>query len=109
MTEPPPPSVDPLSSTTSIEVTIPAVSTRIGKVTLDGLQFWADDLTRWAERVLTEKNTPSDSINSSQATSRAPSLLIGSRYFAGRTASSAGDDEAVKSAFEVKLSIDDGV
>jgi hypothetical protein len=107
-TNPPAPFVDPPSSTTSVKITIPSVSTRLGKATLDGLQFWADDLARWAERALTGKSMSSESTNSSQATSRAPSLLVGSRYFAGRTASSVGDDETAKSALEIKLNINDG-
>jgi autophagy-related protein 2 len=90
-----------------VEIAIPSVSTRLGKSTLDGLQFWADDLARWAARALAGKNTSSESTNS-QATTRAPSLLVGSRYFAGRTASSVGDDETTNSALEIKLNIDDG-
>ncbi|KIM31918.1 hypothetical protein M408DRAFT_327310 [Serendipita vermifera MAFF 305830] len=95
---------NPPKSATLVKISVPSIFTSLGKTTFDGLQFWADDLTRWAERAMSTSTT---SIGNSQATSRAPSLLVGSRYFAGRTASSLGDDDSSKSAFEVKLDIDD--
>lgn len=98
---------EPPSSRRSMEIKIPSMLTGLEKATLDGLQFWADDLSRWAEGGLGA--TTSTSINSSQATSKAPSLLIGSRYFDGRTASSVGEEDLVKSAFEVKVGLDDGM
>ncbi|KIM19805.1 hypothetical protein M408DRAFT_30911 [Serendipita vermifera MAFF 305830] len=95
---------NPPNSATLVKISVPSIFTSLGKAAFDGLQFWADDLTRWAERAMSTSTT---SVVNSQTTSRAPSLLVGSRYFAGRTASSLGDDDSSKSAFEVKLDIDD--
>ncbi|KAF8676906.1 Autophagy-related protein 2 CAD motif [Rhizoctonia solani] len=57
---------------TTLEVQLPALYVSLSKFSLDGLQYWVDDATQWAERALGERRLDQ---------SRDPSL-IGSRFFA---------------------------
>ena len=93
--------------TTAVEAVIPRISCILERPPLDGLQLWADDMAQWAERAQSPK---SSSTTTSQATSRAPSLLIGSRYFVDRTASAKEAEQAVhpRSDFTAKLNVGDG-
>lgn len=83
----------------------------MNKETLDGLQLWADDLAQWAERGFAGRSSaPSSTAPTSTTTSRAQSVIIGSRYFVPRTASTVGKDDEVTtlSEFVVQLTIDNG-
>jgi autophagy-related protein 2 len=100
-----------------IEVTIPALTTEMPKETLDGLQLWADDLAQWAEGGFAPKSsfsaatsTAPTSVTGSTTTSRAQSMMIGSRYFVPRTASTVGKDETTVAPSEllIQLNIDNG-
>ncbi|KAH7341314.1 hypothetical protein B0J17DRAFT_593970 [Rhizoctonia solani] len=57
---------------TTLEVQLPALYVLLSKINFEGLQFWVDDATQWAERVLGDRRLDQ---------SRDPSL-IGSRFFA---------------------------
>lgn len=89
---------------TSVEVVIPRISCLLEKPPLDGLQLFADDMAQWADRALSPKTA---STTTSQATSRAPTLLVGSRYFVDRTASAVEEEQVVqpRSDLTAKLSL----
>ncbi|CAE6364266.1 unnamed protein product [Rhizoctonia solani] len=55
----------------TLEVQLPALYVLLSKYSIDGLQYWVDDATQWAERALGERRLDQ---------SRDPSL-IGSRFF----------------------------
>ncbi|CAE6515684.1 unnamed protein product [Rhizoctonia solani] len=57
---------------TTLEVQLPALYVLLSKINFDGLQYWVDDATQWAERALGDRRLDQ---------SRDPSL-IGSRFFA---------------------------
>ncbi|KAG8809427.1 autophagy- protein 2, partial [Serendipita sp. 399] len=90
-------------SMTLVEVAIPSIVTTIDKPILGGLQLWSDDMAQWAEKVA----GLSTSAAASQTTSRAQSVLIGSRYFVRRTASNVGEEpeSPTYSEFSVKVNI----
>jgi autophagy-related protein 2 len=97
------------TTTTTLEVTLPSLSTTISKAVLDGLQLWADDLAQWSERLAQGKLSPSGgSLNSSKTDSRAQSMMIGSRFFVERTASTTGEEDPRLSEFVVKINLNDG-
>ncbi|KAJ1308011.1 hypothetical protein OPQ81_002082 [Rhizoctonia solani] len=56
---------------TTLEVQLPALYVPLSKINFDGLQYWIDDATQWAERALGERR-----LDQSQNPS-----LIGSRFF----------------------------
>ncbi|EJD44143.1 hypothetical protein AURDEDRAFT_185172 [Auricularia subglabra TFB-10046 SS5] len=62
----------------SLEVTLPAAHGLLSKPVLDGLQYWADDLTQWAERTFGSPSPPNSSVESD---------VIGSRWFEHRAES----------------------
>ncbi|KAG9087874.1 autophagy- protein 2 [Ceratobasidium sp. 370] len=57
---------------TTLEVQLPALHVHLSKFGIDGLQYWVDDATQWAERAFDERR-----LDESRDTS-----LIGSRFFA---------------------------
>lgn len=81
-------SLEPAATVNSLVVAtdIPSIHVELSKPTLDGLQFWADDLTRLLDAAFGELapvGTDLEPVNSRD------SSLIGSRYFAkSRSASS---------------------
>ena len=80
--------LEPAATVNSLVVAtdIPSVHVELSKPTLDGLQFWADDLTRLLDNAFGDP-APLDT-DTERADSR-DSSLIGSRYFAkSRSASS---------------------
>ncbi|KAF8590435.1 hypothetical protein K439DRAFT_1657242 [Ramaria rubella] len=85
----------------SLDAHFPAVNLTLSKATLDGLTFWADDITQCLFCDVERTST------SGTGRSRDPSM-IGSRFFAKRTASSGSSEnglEARKSEFVAKVSI----
>lgn len=71
-------------SRTAVALEIPSVHCELPKSSFDGLQVWADDLSRLADRAF---NTPTES--GSDGDSR-ESSIIGSRYFARGASQSSG-------------------
>ncbi|KAG8693382.1 autophagy- protein 2, partial [Ceratobasidium sp. 395] len=57
---------------TTLEVQLPVLHVHLTKFSVDGLQYWVDDATQWAERAFDERR-----LDESRDTS-----LIGSRFFA---------------------------
>ncbi|KAG8743827.1 autophagy- protein 2 [Ceratobasidium sp. 414] len=57
---------------TTLEVQLPALHVHLSKFGIDGLQYWVDDASQWAERAFDERR-----LDESRGTS-----LIGSRFFA---------------------------
>ncbi|KAG8820739.1 autophagy- protein 2 [Serendipita sp. 400] len=88
-------------STTSVEVMVPSIVSTIEKPLLGGLQLWADDMAQWAEKATMVNR----SANVSQTTSRAQSVLIGSRYFVGRTASNVGEEPEYPTYSELSIKV----
>lgn len=78
------PSANTESSRMAVALEIPSVHCELSKASFDGLQLWADDLSRLAERAL---NPPSDSPDDNDSRN---SSIIGSRYFAKATSQSSG-------------------
>lgn len=97
--------------TTVLVVNVPSVHVTLSKPYLDSIQLWADDVAQWAERTFVGENGVERSDRSGD-----PSL-IGSRYFARRSASGSstnssdiGVDPAKKAKSElvVKLTVSEG-
>ncbi|KAG9127181.1 autophagy- protein 2 [Ceratobasidium sp. 392] len=57
---------------TTLEIQLPVLHVHLTKFSIDGLQYWVDDATQWAERAFDERR-----LDESRDTS-----LIGSRFFA---------------------------
>jgi hypothetical protein len=84
---------------TTLEVQLPVLYVLLTKFSIDGLQYWIDDATQWAERAVGERR-----LDQSRDTS-----LIGSRFFARN--SSIGTVEtagAGKSQTIVSVTLDRG-
>ena len=79
----------PELKTTTVTVDITAVSVKLSKPVLDGLQLWADDLSRLMERC----SSGSPAVPLGGDNSRDPSL-IGSRFFAKTRRSQDGGTES---------------
>ena len=73
------PSTADVSNHTAISIDLPSIHVELSKHTLDGLQFWADDLTQLMERAFAE-GLVLDS--ETQRAGSGDSSIIGSRYFA---------------------------
>jgi len=86
-----------------VEALIPFVGADIGKPALDSLQLWADDITQWMERALSDDGMSSYSRGTS---------IIGSRYFEQRTASVVESEVSgrpeQRSEFAIKLVVSEG-
>ena len=81
-------SLEPATTVNSLVVAtdIPSIYVELSKPTLDGLQFWADDLTRLLDAAFGE---PAPGNTDTERGDSRDSSLIGSRYFAkSRSASS---------------------
>ncbi|KAG9101971.1 autophagy- protein 2 [Ceratobasidium sp. UAMH 11750] len=61
------------SIATTLEVQLPVLHVHLPKFGIDGLQYWVDDATQWAERAFDERRLEE---------SRDRASLIGSRFFA---------------------------
>lgn len=81
-------SADLVESTTLVAtVDIPSVFVKVSKLEVDGLQLWADDISRITEAAFTSRPT-------SASSSRDPSL-IGSRFFAKSRGSSSSTSDSM--------------
>lgn len=89
--------------TTTVEALIPFVGIDIGKPALDSLQLWADDITQWMERALSDDGISAYSRDTS---------IIGSRFFEQRTASVVESEVSgrpeQRSEFAIKLVVSEG-
>lgn len=89
-----PQSTRPSFTILALSVWIPSVHVNVSKTIVDGLQYWADDLSQFMERI--SGSNPRDS-DTERADSRDTSI-IGSRYFAkSRTGSTSGSGMSTRS------------
>jgi autophagy-related protein 2 len=79
-----PPTVQP--NTTNITCRIPSVRSRIHKPIIEGLQFFADDLTHWLDGAFGDGSRPRP---------RDELKMIGSRFFGGSKASSESESVVI--------------
>ena len=83
-----------------IDCRIPSVEANIEQSTIEGLQFFADDITHWLDGAFSEGNAPKP---------RDDLKLIGSRFFASKGSSSASssllNDEEDKGIATIRLII----
>lgn len=80
------------SSRLSLTADIPLVNIILGKRTLDGLQYWADDVTQFIECSLSYADDATETLPSQNAN------LIGSRFFAKKSrnlASQSSEDSEI--------------
>lgn len=71
-------------STTAVALEIPSVHCELSKASFDGLQLWADDLSRLSEKAFNPPISPKGDGASQSST------ILGSRYFARGTSQSSG-------------------
>lgn len=88
------------SKTTSITCRIPSVQAQIRQSTIEGLQFFADDLTHWLDGAFGDGSRPKP---------RDELKMIGSRFFGSKASSSASssameeDDDSQTSATIIRI------
>lgn len=105
-------SLHSVESTTTVDCTFQLLRISLVKATLDGIQFFVDDLTQWSERTFSSSN--GDGSLSSQSSPNPK--IVGSRYFGaksfyrGKRADSLGGESVVEGAKSmiVMLKITDG-
>jgi autophagy-related protein 2 len=95
--------IDPDLKTSAITCQIPSVEADIRQATIEGLQFFADDLTHWLDGAFGDGSRPKP---------RDELKMIGSRFFGGSKGSSSASSSAIiddeddkKSATTLKLFI----
>lgn len=98
-----PSTIDPDSKTSVVNCRIPSVQAQIRQTTIQGLQFFADDLTHWLDGAFGDGSRPKP---------RDELKMIGSRFFGSKASSSASssaieadDDDDKTSASMVKVTI----
>ncbi|KAI0647065.1 hypothetical protein C8Q79DRAFT_1009211 [Trametes meyenii] len=81
-------------TSTAISFDIPSVHVELSKPLIDGLQFWADDLTQLMEAAFAE---PAASETGTERAGNSESSMIGSRYFARSSTMGSAPDSGVTS------------
>lgn len=81
--------------TTSITCRIPSIQAEIRQSTIEGLQFFADDLTHWLDGAFGDGSRPKP---------RDELKMIGSRFFGGSKASSSASSSAIEDEEETLTS-----